>query len=96
MNEIEKRRLQLLQTTRKTYSEKGLTPAVHPRYRAAYRSIYGTEAEDEVRMQSTFVIRLVIAILLVVLFYSVDKRKVDFYNVNSQTIVAGIQQDLLG
>ena len=43
MTETEKRRIALLAQTRKTYSDKNSPPAVHPRYKGAYQSIYKNE-----------------------------------------------------
>lgn len=66
MTDTEKRRTELLQQTRKAYSEKYAPPAVHPRYQAAYQSLYKTETEE--KPKSSFGARLVIAILLFGLF----------------------------
>lgn len=46
-------------------------PAVHPRYRAAYESIY---QEDEERPHSTFFICLMVSILLFAGFLNLDEE----------------------
>ena len=47
MNESEKRRKKLLEETRSLYSDWRTPPAVHPRYRAAYRRLYPGEETEE-------------------------------------------------
>ena len=53
MNESEKRRKKLLEETRSLYSDWRTPPAVHPRYRAAYRRLYpGKRQKRECRVHS--------------------------------------------
>ena len=96
MNEVEKRRLQLLQNTRKVYSEKNNSPAVHPRYRVSYNSIYNEESIEGTNLKSTFGIRLVIAILILMMFYTMDNQSMKYHNINSKSVVKEIQRNLFG
>ncbi len=73
MNETEKRRQQLLHQARELYRDVGETiPAIHPRYRAAYESIYGTDKEEVI--QSTFGIRVVICVMIFAVFVLTDYK----------------------
>lgn len=73
MTDTEKRRIELLEQTRKTYSDSYAPPAVHPRYGAVYQSLYQKERED--KKTSSFVMRFVIAILLFGLFFVANKKE---------------------
>ena len=96
MTDVEKRRLKLIQETRKSYSEKISPPAVHPRYQSAYHSLYGEEQEDQVRGRNTFFIRVIISILIFALCYIIDYRKEEIGVVNSQYIIQEVQKNLFG
>ena len=61
VNHTEKRRQRLLEQTRNLYTDRRGVPAVHPRYKTAYREIY---SEDTGYMKSTFGLRLGISVLL--------------------------------
>lgn len=69
MTEVEKRRAELLEQTRKRYQERYAPPAIHPRYQGTYHSLYMKEGE-EANGKSTIGIRLVFAIACLVLFIS--------------------------
>ena len=93
MTETEKRRLALLEQTRKTYSEKYAPPAVHPRYKGVYRSIYLNEdVTKQAEEKNTFVIRLMIATLLFGVFVVASHYRV----AGVEKVVAEIQQELGG
>ena len=94
MTEVEKRRLKLLQDVRKNYNDKNSPPAIHPRYNSAYHSLYHNEFDDESSPHSTFVLRLIIAAILFVLVCVIDFYKEEIANVNSQTIISEIKNDL--
>ena len=64
MNEIEKRRLDLLVRTKKIYNEKYAPPAIHPRYQSAFRFLYGTETEEKRWGVESFLVRFLIALLI--------------------------------
>ena len=93
MTEAEKRRLALLEQTRKTYSEKYTPPAVHPRYKGVYQSIYKNEntIKNE-KCKSTFGIRLVIAVLLFGLFMATSYKDKKI----TEKVVAEIQEEMGG
>ena len=95
MNDVEKRRLRLLQETRKNYSDKYVPPAVHPRYRSTYDSLYRDYDGDESINHGTFFMRTVIALLLFGLFFVMDNRKEQIGTVNSQMIISEVQRNLL-
>ena len=78
MTDTEKRRIELLEQTKKTYSDKYTPPAVHPRYRAAYQSIYKNDNnEEEESKNSTFFARTIIAVMLFGLFLLANYSKTD-------------------
>ena len=90
MNETEKRRQQLLHQARELYRDVGETiPATHPRYRAAYESIYGTDKEEVI--QSTFGIRVVICVMIFAVFVLTDYKGTTICNLNSEQITEQIQ-----
>ena len=90
MTETEKRRITLLQETRKTYSEKYTPPAIHPRYQSAYQSIYkNDDFSREEKGTSTFVARTVVAILLICLFAIANKNGLE----EAKTVTNEIKQD---
>lgn len=68
MTDAEKRRRELLEQTRKAYSDKYNPPAVHPRYRSTYQSLYKSEEEEYEEGKGSFGIRTVIAVLIFCLF----------------------------
>ena len=94
MTEIEKRRSDLLEQTRNMYQEKKTPPAIHPRYQSAYFSLYKDEFEDSRVGTNTFLIRSLIAFFVFVLFFVIDRRQETIGNVDSETIVAAVCDDL--
>lgn len=92
MNDSEKRRQQLLQETRKLYSEKGMMPAVHPRYEAAYHKLYGNDGAAVPK--GTFVIRLLLCVFFFVLFITVDRQNETILSAGSNEILNQIRQDM--
>ena len=94
MSDIEKRRTQLLQDTRKIYSDTYSPPAIHPRYQSAYSSLYGTEAQEKMPGIKMFLVRCIVAILIFGVLFLLDYREEKIVNVCSQTIISEIQKDL--
>ena len=92
MSEIEKRRQQLLQETRKSYSDKKSPPAIHPRYQSAYRTLY--EEHDSEKPKHTFFIRLMIALILFAIVFVMDYHKEKIGMVDSQTLIQQVEKDL--
>ncbi len=90
MTETEKRRTELLEQTRKIYSERYMPPAVHPRYRAAYQSLYKDEPEE--KPVSSFAVRLVIAILLFGVFFMANQKGLK----EAEIVANEIQQEFHG
>lgn len=93
MNETEKRRRELLNQARNLYQDRETFPAVHPRYRAAYRSIYETEDSVLGNRKGTFGIRSVICALLFAAFVVMDQKEAKVWNVDSKEIVSQITAD---
>ena len=92
MNEIEKRRLQLLEETRNQYRATYNPPAIHPRYQSAFKTVY---QEDEVMMKKhTWLVRFMIAILIFSLFYLMDTQNKKIGTLDSQKIIQEVQRDL--
>ncbi len=96
MNDVEKRRLQLLQETRKNYSDKYSPPAVHPRFQSTYDSLYRERQNEQKEEQGTFFVRAVIAVLLFALFFLMDYSKEKIGTVDSQIVIHEVQRNLLG
>lgn len=92
MNDSEKRRKQLLAETRARYRDYGSTPAVHPRYRAAYNRLY--EYEKDTENYSTFGIRAMICCLLFGAFVAMDYQGREVMDVGSDRIIQEITTDL--
>ena len=90
MTEIEKRRITLLQQTRKLYSEKNTPPAIHPRYKGVYQSIYKNETTTkEEKTKSSFGTRFFIALLLFGVFVVASYKGVQ----ETEKVVAQIQKE---
>ena len=96
INDVEKRRLQLLQETRKNYSDKYSPPAVHPRFQSTYDSLYRERQNEQKEEQGTFFVRAVIAVLLFALFFLMDYSKEKIGTVDSQIVIHEVQRNLLG
>lgn len=93
MTETEKRRSSLLEQTRKIYSDQYTPPAIHPRFKGAYQSIYKNEnMVKREGVKSTFSIRMVIAVLLFGLFAMASYNEVR----GTEKVVAEIQRELVG
>nr|WP_296265288.1 hypothetical protein [uncultured Merdimonas sp.] len=91
METSEKRRSKLLEQTRSLYSDKGKIPAVHPRYGAAYHSLY--EQEEAAVPKGTFGIRLLLCCFLFTFFVSLDRQDQKVMDVDSDQIQEVISQD---
>lgn len=95
MTDSERRRVQLLQKTRMLYSEKQSIPAVHPRYRAAYRELYGFEEEQrQSGRNGTLGIRIFISLLIFALFVAADYQGIEYAEVDSTKIVREIERKI--
>lgn len=92
MTDVEKRRLKLLEETRKTYNEKYVPPAIHPRYHSTYQNLYGLQDEESMEHKPTFWIRLFVSMLIfgIIFFMGHEKEKFDF--VDQQMMINEIQK----
>jgi len=91
MNPSEKRRKQLLEQTRRLYSDRREPPAVHPRYGAVYGRLY--EDGEEVYPAGTFGIRVFLCLLLFAAFVTMDRQDSEVFHMDSSQIVHEIQSD---
>ncbi len=91
MNQTEKRRQELLEQTRKIYRDSNNTPAIHPRYRAAYTSIYGEEEEEKQTTGLGF--RFFLALMLLIGFVAIDQSGEKIATVDSQWIEERIVEE---
>lgn len=89
MTDAERRRIELLEQTRKLYSDKNSVPAVHPRYQSAYHSLYKNEIQEERKKTGTFGARTVIAILLFCLFLAASRSE----DMDTDMVVNQIEQE---
>lgn len=95
MTEAERRRIRLLQQTRAMYSDRQGMPAVHPRYRSAYGSLYDSnENREEHHRNGTFGIRLFICCMLFALFVIADYKDVEYAKVDSRKIIHEIKREM--
>ena len=92
MNDSEKRRQKLLEQTRRLYSDKRDAPAVHPRYGAVYRSLYGDEEEHY--ETGTLGLRLFLCLLLFAAFVTMDRQGYEMFHLDSSRLVQEIETDL--
>lgn len=93
MNSSEKRRKDLLEQTRRLYSDRREPPAVHPRYGSVYHGLYGSDSEESTPA-GTFGVRLFLAFLLFAGFVTMDRQEYKVFHVNSDRIVQEIETDL--
>lgn len=93
MDSSEKRRKELLEQTRRMYSDRREPPAVHPRYGAAYHKLYGNDESEGAYPAGTFGVRLFLAFLLFACFVTMDRQEYKVLKVDSDRIVKEIQVD---
>ena len=91
MNEAEKRRQELLEHTRKMYRSSNSTPAIHPRYRAAYTSIYG--GAEEAKETTGLGFRFFLALMLLIGFIAIDQSGEKIATVDSRWIEERIVEE---
>ena len=84
MNEVEKRRRELLEQTRYSYQESGI-PAIHPRYRASYSELYG---EEEAEQGS-----LGICMILFAVFVFMQNEGKDILHISSTKVVQEVSKN---
>lgn len=84
-----RRRQELLDQTRRLYGDRE-TPAIHPRYRAAYRKIYD---EDDEEVTETFGARVVLCILLFMAFVLMDNQGIDIAQVSTEQIISVVEEE---
>ncbi|WP_461813225.1 hypothetical protein [Faecalimonas sp.] len=90
MNEVERRRRQLLEETRKKYGDSKMVPAIHPRYGSIYSDLY----EEKEEKSSGLFLRIIIAVLLFALFIVMDYSGEKVAKVDSKRIVEAIQEEM--
>lgn len=84
-----RRRQELLDQTRRLYGDRE-TPAIHPRYRAAYHKIYD---EDDEEVTETFGARVVLCILLFMAFVLMDNQGIDIAQVSTEQIISVVEEE---
>lgn len=89
MNESEKRREELLRSTRNLYQNREI-PAVHPRYRAAYANLY--KENDNQKSGSTLGIRILICLVLFAVFAAAESQGETLWKYTPSQIVTEIQR----
>lgn len=72
---------------------RGTLPAVHPRYHAAYASLYPEESDFPLTGQGTFAVRVVLSVLLFALFVMADYKNVTVMKVDSTKVIEQIQTE---
>ena len=91
MNQTEKRRRQLLEETRRTYSERHVPPAVHPRYNILYDQIYENDSKDK---GGSFGIRVIFCLFLLAAFLTFSKNEELNNEYDIKAITEMIQKDM--
>lgn len=89
VNETERRRRELLEQSRCRYQESEI-PAVHPRYGASYRNLYGTEEPEG----GSLGIRTFICMILFAVFVYMQNGGKDILHVNSNRVVREVKKDM--
>lgn len=90
MNEVERRRRQLLEETRRKYGDSRTVPAIHPRYGSIYSELY----EEKSERSNGLLFRMIIAVLLFALFLVMDYSGEKVATVDSKQIVEAIQAEM--
>ena len=93
MNEIEKRRHDLLMQTRNLYNEKFTPPAIHPRFRMIYRSLY---EKDEKKKQKSSWLRVMLVLFFIAVIYVLYQQEFSIGSINYETVVETIKNKLFG
>ena len=88
MNQSEKRRKELLESTRALYRDSRIPPAVHPRYGNVYSDLYGEEAPA-----GSLGLRVVLCCILFAAFVMMDYKDVKIAQVSSQMVTQTIESD---
>lgn len=96
MNESQRRREELLSEARRNNSTmfrnfSGTIPAVHPRYRAVYRNLYGYE-QEEAPAGTTLGTRIFISLVLFAVFAAADYNGEKIWNYTPSQIASEIQK----
>lgn len=84
-----RRRQEILDRTRKLYGDRE-TPAIHPRYRAAYQKIYD---EDGEAVTETFGARVILCIVLFMAFVLMDNQGIDIAQVSTDQIISQVEAE---
>lgn len=93
MTQAQQRRQDLLQQTRKLYSDKGNVPAVHPRY-GNFGMTVGTDKEEPDTVISTFRMRVIIATVLFLLYAGLDYSGTTLMDYSSQDVVTAVSKQI--
>ena len=97
MTESERRRIKLLKDTRERYRDNGEVPAIHPRYRNTYRSLYGDPTEEtEETEENTFRtlgFRTILCVIAFIIFAVMDREGESLFHINSDQVYHQITKD---
>lgn len=88
MNESEKRRKELLESTRALYRDSHVPPAIHPRYGNIYADLYGEEEPA-----GSFGLRMILCCMLFAAFVVMDYQDMRIADVSSQMVTQAIEAD---
>ena len=88
MNQSEKRRKELLESTRALYRDSRIPPAIHPRYGNIYSDLYGEEAPA-----GSVGLRVILCCVLFAAFVMMDYHDVKIAKVSSQMVTQTIESD---
>lgn len=89
MNQSEKRRKELLESTRALYKDNTITPAIHPRYGNIYGDLYGEEEPT-----GSLGLRIILCCILFAAFVMMDYKDVRIADVSSKMVTQAINADL--
>ena len=88
MNEIEKRRQDLLLRTRQLYNEKFTPPAIHPRFQTTYRVLYDSNKP----MKRKYIwLRIMMTISIILALYFLYQQNISIKNINVESIINAIK-----
>ena len=91
LNHTEKRRRQLLDETRKLYSDRYIPPAIHPRYGYIYDQLYEKDSKEK---GGSFELRVFLCMLILAAFITADKNEKFTEKYDTEAVIECISVDM--
>ena len=91
MNSCEKRRQKLLEETRRLYSDRYISPAIHPRYGFFYDQLYEKDSKEK---GSSFELRVFLCLLILAAFITISKNEAFAEQYNTDEVIECISTNM--